>query len=1288
MTSTTLGDRWSVRSALHNREDVASTQGGDAMDKWVQLFGEPPRASAPKRYGKVSRLNSQLPDAYVGENLFLERHLEGLINAMGNVFTQELYPMVASDHVGKIEFTTWEFMRGVLHETPWEGVPQMFTTRKSARYATISRRMGALKFEGGHLLTDDGREEYDLKFQGMASVTLETMSMETLAELFRAVRKYREHQMSLNSNRLSLKQRIQAEKEGFAILNRSPSGFNKVITGAMQTMIKRKVAGPFYLLVPPGTINDLALEKYPDATQRLDSEYPIDGGNGLIERTAPMGRITLGNGITLVEVPDAMVETQTVPASPLSRRNVQGLSFMMAIPKHMFGVGLYSHQPYFSLSRAIRVWNTNGGYDVLTMREAIEHANFPDMETVLEVLDNGPPGRPGRQAWEKNDFDVNLDEHSNRAARKDNRLARRAHMMMCWDDYHSALPVRFFGQMDRNVLPFNVIRRMGETLARTCGVSPKQFAEAKDFFDTLKRAPGHHQFYARLSQTNTGRENTYEGAPDVLAYKNVPSITEFKPDIHGGLTLPDMSDITTNFIPPSMASNPGLQSIIKGGDIASKGYDSNLIEKAIEVDQTLEKLAEGLKSVMDALCVDPKTRSEWFHVPDPKTPLVEALFTGPLDPLFLRDGTAAEYTAVAAVSNNKEELGKGPGDMGATQAMQLPDSILKGVLNKNNQYLRDLIAAALNEQKNLLRDFELALLEPGLSREDVNRLVYGLGLTFRSVFGDADATREIITPIILRLVGGEKRRVNTRAARTEAKKLIDSAESMVTDDIPEGAASAIVGGAGYFRAPIVMTSGTLPYLRATIAAGQVRWVLPSDPKTGHLSAIGNLSDGLLEELGRRPSYRDPKTHMIGDSVYFSTHLESYLFGNRGEEEEMEGAAEGFQSSFSDTLAMGMQEASTGMDAALEAMDRATPLGAHLHSQEAQKAWATHGKTEEGRVHLPYGALLPGAEREDGAAGIYRTLLPILSDDRPETFGEVAAVLSISNVAMAVYATRQIGSGLLKAMTMAVIFSRCDIMEYWTDLEDNNVLSPCSAMVIRPAFECITGSGIFMKPGPETGVNVFGNLQTWVGGHTATQTVLVTMSLTTASVTKREKNIMPIENMVLQGVVSGGGDRWITSLEEIHDEDPHNRADLLPVILPVTENSLPESFSILGYFRAVLEDYVYEASKTQEYPHFSSYQYLATRLKPSNPENQYTFEDLYTTERDDNMDDLTYDGPMLPGIILRDEWIDSMGGLHTSQSLRNTIMQGEGAELVWMGSQFEFKASGYSKERTPLIQITS
>ena len=265
------GSRWNVASEMQSRSDIGSGQRSTQAERWMSLLGEPTRESRPSRWGRISRVNNQLPDEYVGENLFLARQLEGLNNNMGDVFVTEIYPMVVSDHVGQIEWSTWEFNRGVFHQQPWEGVPHLFTTRRKRRSATVHRKGGALKFEGDDLMSAKGREEYNLKFLGLSSVMIETYSLDTLRAIFRGIATYRRESEAHNPARLDPHRRIAEEKRRFAIFNKQPEAAAKVFEETRQMLLKRGVTGPFVILAPPGTINMLRLDAFPGADTRRDS---------------------------------------------------------------------------------------------------------------------------------------------------------------------------------------------------------------------------------------------------------------------------------------------------------------------------------------------------------------------------------------------------------------------------------------------------------------------------------------------------------------------------------------------------------------------------------------------------------------------------------------------------------------------------------------------------------------------------------------------------------------------------------------------------------------------------------------------------------------------------------------------------------------------------------------------------------------------------------------------------------------------------------------------------------
>jgi len=240
------------------------------------------------------------------------------------------------------------------------------------------------------------------------------------------------------------------------------------------------------------------------------------------------------------------------------------------------------------------------------------------------------------------------------------------------------------------------------------------------------------------------------------------------------------------------------------------------------------------------------------------------------------------------------------------------------------------------------------------------------------------------------------------------------------------------------------------------------------------------------------------------------------------------------------------------------------------------------------------------------------------------------------------------------MFMALIYSRCDKNSDWLKLESSGVPSPCVGMPVRPQLELVMGSMIMMKPGPETGMNIIGNMSTWVGGHANTKTVLVHVTHTAATITRTPKNIAPISNVWAQGIVSGGGASYITSLEQMLSANPDERRDLLPIILPVTENNKRSAICATGYMHG--------RSPMDDYPHYSSVQYVNARLESDG----LSLDDVYNQDHSDMYDDLVDHMASLPRYWLKSQWIDCYGEVNPSQEFRAEGTLYNGSERVWNG----------------------
>lgn len=1315
------GSRWNVASEMQSRSDIGSGQRSTQAERWMSLLGEPTRESRPSRWGRISRVNNQLPDEYVGENLFLARQLEGLNNNMGDVFVTEIYPMVVSDHVGQIEWSTWEFNRGVFHQQPWEGVPHLFTTRRKRRSATVHRKGGALKFEGDDLMSAKGREEYNLKFLGLSSVMIETYSLDTLRAIFRGIATHRRESEAHNPARLDPHRRIAEEKRRFAIFNKQPEAAAKVFEETRQMLLKRGVTGPFVILAPPGTINMLRLDAFPGADTRRDSQlYGADGGQGYLERRSDVPRLSLGNGLTVLEVPDLLVEQAGIPSQPLSRNVLTGSYMLQALPDDMMHADFRNH-PYNSNLRAIRVKSTHGGYRTLTLHDTLRHANFPNMEVVKRLIQSGSPsGGP----WSKADFDPSLDSSGDKSLARmgDSSKCRRAHMMMFWDDHHSPLPVRYLGQMDENVLPTAFLHRMGEAAARNCGVSRDDVNQVQALIHKLRTAPGSKKFFKLLVVQNlkysvdegkfVGENVSQSSAKDIMMARGLPDVKEWSPQATGTLELPQGGGV-----PAGYASYAGIKAIASAS--TKTGIPQAVIDMAVNAEVTLQSMFRALKKSANSLATNPKSRSEWFHNPDPIEAMVQMLFTGPQDPLFLGVPAMSDAfndlkrTVVVTLSNGETItlMAKGKagltGDLDDTNVDELYGLYAdKGDVSFNSKTFKE--AASLNAYlakppallirsvqtlegaqsvKRLLsvlktlnipnRD-ELYTGLAGMS--DVKRrrrLIRGINKSIIEINTavDNDSTVDVsdktaakkprVQALVETILGGQARRTNTKAYKTELKRITDlggddpktltdftplrvlggatvtsftstarsSLSGQQPTDLPgiglgsDKRALNLTAPTAFYRAPLVLTPGVLAYLKVH-GADDDNFVLPGDPRVGFVSPIVG---GIPDKVRERPAYTGADVHNIAHSVFHTTHAESFNAANAiGESvfEAEEGAGSAFGSHFGDV--MGSIGARGDYSSATDAVLADMYSDVHIGGQATQDSWKYPSKPGSGILH----------DLHDYA--------------EPNDYSAQAAQIGVSNVQYKLDQARGITDPLERAMVMALIYSRCDKNSDWLKMESSGVPSPCVGMPVRPQLELVMGSMIMMKPGPETGMNIIGNMSTWVGGHANTKTVLVHVTHTAATITRTPKNIAPISNVWAQGIVSGGGVSYITSLEQMLSANPDERRDLLPIILPVTENNKRSAICATGYMHG--------RSPMDDYPHYSSVQYVNARLESDG----LSLDDVYNQDHSDMYDDLVDHMASLPRYWLKSQWIDCYGEVNPSQEFRAEGTLYNGSERVWNG----------------------
>jgi len=270
------------------------------MNRFAPYFG--PATHQPNLvmdpYRRRSYDHFALPDAYQGRNYFLGTVVETKVMSEDSFYTQVLLPLrqVSDGQVPArgISWNKWIFDSHFADILPEETPASLITSRREERSRAFVRRGKAFTLEHGFMETPEGREAYRRNLEQMVNLVAETNNFDVVYELLNVDVGEKEWNARFGYVRQdSVREAIQAEKERWAILQKTKNGFEKMDAQIKQDMRRRRgVADTWILhesmmthlhLVPPEkTDMYLAGERGPTNVTTYDATRPIAYLNGNI----------------------------------------------------------------------------------------------------------------------------------------------------------------------------------------------------------------------------------------------------------------------------------------------------------------------------------------------------------------------------------------------------------------------------------------------------------------------------------------------------------------------------------------------------------------------------------------------------------------------------------------------------------------------------------------------------------------------------------------------------------------------------------------------------------------------------------------------------------------------------------------------------------------------------------------------------------------------------------------------------------------------------------------------
>ncbi len=638
-------NRMDAMNATHSRV-TGST--GVNENNWERFFGPLHGVQKPEPFAKARYTNYQLPEAYIGRNVFLEQRIKGFLQESDLIETTVLLPWMQTEEHHFI-WNEWTFNRTLAGRVPHEGISRMVTSSKRSFRTHTVRRGLAFMMEGDFLRHADGQRHYEQNLEGITQCIIETQAYDTIHEILVANDRRRELERRVGTTKVSISEQIREEKKNFASLNRHAQTFVVMVERFKRLLSKKGIKAPYVLLIPPECAIFMSqINPYPAGA--MVPYYIFGPGGQLLRKDNMRSNATLPDGTSVFEIRDYIVDEDGIPVQLLTRQILVSEYYLMTWgdrrgSRLWHGAQAMSRPPggnYQSNWRSFKLFDLNkDDQRVVTFKDAFQHAEGFDGR-YLKLLKN-------KRNWTVNDFDPTLDRHGNPDHKLVNNssVRRRAVWSLFWDDDKANL-VKFYGQMDNYVTKPSDHMQVGETMLSGITGLPAnaevRFQAALNLMHELDRAPYHAGFVKRFMEVNapqnydsTGRfvgESLSEGAQDLIDARGYLDIVEWKGLEHGGMALPNKGRGMTDMIaPPGFASLAGLMELARHvGKGTGWGAMATKAEQALEILQLLYDRVVASK--FECPGVDPLNRLPWHHPRSGFATFFQNLFYVPRDAIF------------------------------------------------------------------------------------------------------------------------------------------------------------------------------------------------------------------------------------------------------------------------------------------------------------------------------------------------------------------------------------------------------------------------------------------------------------------------------------------------------------------------------------------------------------------------------------------------------------------------------------------------------------------------------
>lgn len=419
-------------------------------DIFTPFLGPPPRIAEQSNYARKNRTKWDMPEVYVGRNLYLGETVEDwMLTANQTWYTDRIMPWLRTDDI-HIRWSKWEFNPHYMGITPEQSMSMIVDSRRSTRAATMVRRGIGYEFEDGFIGTEEGRTRFLGSIMQIARSVQETANVEVIRALLNCHRY--QHQFERDSGVLAMEDLdayLDRRVERFMIAQKEPHGLETLNTmvdqvmemwqGRANTWIFSRDVMDYCDLAPQRTYYDMAGQ---EGVDRLNGRQigPAAAGN------------TMGNVDSLV--PMRMIKD--TPVYFAKSFHIEGTGHAELLSREM-ELGVFNvmvdqcrdYTKYTTQSRAIRVYDNDvDDWAVITLQEAIENC-------VLWDLTDGDVYDP---------FAKNTNRARVMQSENDVEMANDFLRYSAGDGGHAKQDVKYVGDLDAKWMTTKQMLDAGQTL--------------------------------------------------------------------------------------------------------------------------------------------------------------------------------------------------------------------------------------------------------------------------------------------------------------------------------------------------------------------------------------------------------------------------------------------------------------------------------------------------------------------------------------------------------------------------------------------------------------------------------------------------------------------------------------------------------------------------------------------------------------------------------------------------------------------------------------------------------